>query len=71
MNWPGTELGPSAGPYCPLRTIGHVPRAYKGMKWRKNTNKELKKINVIQNKIRLQNFPKKILYKPTCEVRSS
>jgi hypothetical protein len=44
MNWPGTELGPSAGPYCPLRTIGHVPRAYKGMKWRKNTNKEIKKI---------------------------
>jgi hypothetical protein len=29
------------GPY--YRTIGTVPRAYEGMKGRKNTNKEIKK----------------------------
>jgi hypothetical protein len=32
-----------SGPYYPLVTIGTVPRAYEGMKGRKNTNKEMKK----------------------------
>jgi hypothetical protein len=30
-----------SGPYCPLGTIGTVPRAYEGMEWRKNKNKEI------------------------------
>jgi hypothetical protein len=38
------------GPYYPLGIIGTVPRAYKEMKWKKNTNKEMKKIRKCNTK---------------------